>query len=40
LEHTRVQMAAFTLIQMKHTNKAITPEFILIEPNMPSVSTP
>lgn len=40
LVHTRVRIAAFTFIQMNRTNRAITPEFVLIEPNMPSVNTP
>ncbi len=33
-------MAAFTLTQTNRTNRAITPEFVLIEPNMTSVNTP
>jgi len=33
-------MAAFTLIQMNRTNRAIAPGFVLIKSNMPSVNTP
>jgi len=29
-----------TLTQMNHTIRAITPKFVLIEPNLPSVNTP
>ncbi len=36
----RVQMAAFTLIQMNHTNRAIASELVLIKANLPSVNTP
>ncbi len=33
-------MAAFTLTQMNHTNRAVTPDFILIKPNMTNVNIP
>jgi len=33
-------MVPFTLIQMNHTNRAIAPQIVLIEPNMPNVNTP
>ncbi len=35
----RVQMAAFTLIQMNHTNRSNASELVLIKPNLPSVNT-
>lgn len=37
---TKVWMAVLTLIQINRINRAITPEFVLIEPNLPSVNTP
>jgi len=40
LVRTRVRMAALTHVQMCRINRAITPEFVLIEPNMPSVNAP
>jgi len=35
----RVLMAAFTVIQINRTKRAITPEFIFVESNRPNVST-
>lgn len=37
---TKAQISAFTLIQMNCTNRVITTEFVLIEPNMQRGNTP
>lgn len=39
LVHSRVQMAAVTLFQLNHTNRAIITGFTIIKPNLPSVNT-
>ncbi len=38
LLRTKVQKAAFTLIQINHTNSAVAPQFILIKPNLSSAN--
>ncbi len=38
--YNKVWMAESTPIQMNHINRAIAPEFVLIEPNLSNVNTP
>ena len=37
---TKIRMAAFTLVTLNRTNRAITPELVLIQPKLPNVNKP